>query len=86
LNQEKWTGKIEVYSYSHLPYCYLAIIDPQNGNGMAIVSHYLYETKRAETPIFHLDKVTNPVLFEKYYDSACALLKVSIPVNRHKSD
>lgn len=86
LSQANWTGNIEVYTYPHLPYCYLALVDPNDDNGMAIVSHYLYETKRAETPIFHLDKVTNPILFEKYYAMALSLLKDSTPVAKHKSN
>lgn len=75
--QRNLAEKFKVYTYAHLPYCYLALIDPTHENGAAIVSHYLYKTTRTETPMFHLDKATNPILFEKYHKMACDLLEDS---------
>ena len=60
-------GAFEVKTYSHFPYCYVLLVDPQQADGRAYISHYMHATKRADTPILEIHKASNPILFEKYY-------------------
>ena len=59
-------GTFEIKTYSHFPYCYVLLVDPQQADGRAYISHYMHATKRADTPIIEVHKASNPVLFEKY--------------------
>src|SRR5207237_616826 len=50
INAEKPRGSFEVYLYSHFPYCASIIVDGDDPDGRMLVSHYLYGTRRADTP------------------------------------
>jgi hypothetical protein len=70
-------GAFEIYTYAHFPYCYIMLVDPKEPNGRAHISHYMYGTKRSETPIVEVHKSANPLLFEKYREMVTNLLAVS---------
>ncbi|MEQ9480858.1 DUF5919 domain-containing protein [Coleofasciculus sp. F4-SAH-05] len=59
-------GSFELYLYSHFPYGNVIMVDPEEEDGCAFISHYLHGTKRADTPVFEVYKSSNPMLFEKY--------------------
>ena len=70
-------GAFEVYTYSHFPYCYILLIDPESPNGRAHISHYMHATKRSETPVIEVHKSVSPLLFERYSQMVSDLLASS---------
>jgi hypothetical protein len=70
-------GAFETYIYPHFPYCYMMLVDPDTPNGKVLVSHYLFTTKRADTPVIEVYKAVNPILFEQYHRVAKKLLASS---------
>jgi hypothetical protein len=67
-------GAFEIFVYSHFPSCYVMLVDPMEGEGRMLISHYLYATKRADAPVIEVRKSSNPILFEKYYKFVKTLL------------
>lgn len=67
-------GSFEVHVYSHFPYLHAMCIDPDSDRARMIVSHYLYETRRADTPYVQLSREENPLLFEKWSHSVEMLI------------
>ena len=65
-NQAGWPGSFKVFIYSHIPSCYVMLIDSEEDEGRALVSQYLCGVKRADTPIMEVYKSRNQVLFNKY--------------------
>jgi hypothetical protein len=70
-------GDFNIYKYNHIPHCYILLVDPEEINGRAYVSHYIFSSKRADTPILEIHKSSNPVIFEKYFTMVKNLLAQS---------
>ncbi len=68
------SGRFDIYIYNKLPTFHAVCVDPSTPNGKFFISHYMYETERAETPGISFSKFSNPELFEKYYNSIQQLL------------
>jgi hypothetical protein len=75
--QAGYPGRFELFTYSHFPYYYALMIDPENEEGRVSVSNYLYGLKRADNPVIEIHKSSAPILFEKYWESVNKLLKTS---------
>lgn len=67
LNSNGFKGKFELLAYSHIPSCYVMLVDPTTRGGRLQVSHYLQSVKRADTPVVEIHKAANPILFNTYY-------------------
>lgn len=76
-NSDGYPGKFDIFLYSHFPYCYVMMSDPNEKEGCALISHYLYATKRADTPVIEVYKSSNRILFEKYHQTLNKLLNDS---------
>lgn len=79
-DQAGYPGCFELFTYSHFPYYYALIIDPEKDEGKASVSNYLYGLKRADNPVIEIHKSSNPILFEKYWKSVKRLLETSTKI------
>ena len=55
-------------------------VDPTENHGRMLISHYMYDTKRADCPVVELRKDSNTVLFNKYYRAIKNLLDNSIKI------
>jgi len=62
-------GSFEVRVYDHFPYLHAMCIDPELDSARIIISHYLYATRRADTPYMELGRQENPALFDKWWGS-----------------
>ena len=58
--------KMGLFTYSHFPRCYIMLIDRTEPDGRALISHYLYGIKHANSPYIEIYKKSNPKLFSKY--------------------
>jgi 6-pyruvoyl-tetrahydropterin synthase len=76
-DQADYSGKFELFTYSHFPYYYALVIDPQQKQGKMSVSNYLYGLKRADNPVVNIYRYSNPILFDAYWKSISSLLKES---------
>ncbi len=69
IESHKFQGKMEMYTYNHIPNNHFLIVDPETPQARMIVSHYLYGITRANCPVMEFEKKDNRVLFRKYYNS-----------------
>lgn len=71
IDEKKYSGKIELFSYDYLPLLNGVFLDFNSSKpdvGEAFVSHYIpFMEKRSENPGFSFSKKYNPVLYRKYY-------------------
>ncbi|PHI21081.1 hypothetical protein CEQ90_05215 [Lewinellaceae bacterium SD302] len=72
-------GKIELYTYKHLPSQHFTLVDGGSRNGKMIVSHYLYGIPRADSPVIQIEKAVNPDLYRLYYRSYKAIVDEAQP-------
>lgn len=86
LGQQGGNGIFNVYTYPHFPYCYIAMIDPEDSHGQMIVSHYLYNIVRKDTPIYQIEKANNPILFDRYYKMVKEMKRESKLIASSKSN
>lgn len=78
-------GKLEVFTYRHLPHNYFLAIDPQDAKGAKMmISNYLYGLRRAECPVFEFSRKEQPILFHRYYASLSKLIKGAKKVDFEK--
>ena len=70
-------GSFDIYAYRHFPYFHAVCIDPKTEEGLMTVSHYLHDTRRAETPVLQFCKALNNEIFAKYWTSIKKLLTES---------
>ncbi|MEO1260632.1 MAG: hypothetical protein AAFZ15_17680 [Bacteroidota bacterium] len=75
LEQLPYPGKMEVYTYRHIPHQYMLAVDKDAKNGKFHVSHYLYGELRARCPIIECERSNNPALFLRYAASLKKLMK-----------
>lgn len=78
--QAGYPGCFELFIYSHFPYYYALMIDPEEDEGKVSVSNYLYGLKRADNPVFEIRKSSNPILFETYRQSMEKLITASTKI------
>ena len=69
-----YPGSFRVETYRHFPYFYATCIDANESDGRMRISHYMHSTKRAETPMLELSRISNSVAFNKYWQSINNLL------------
>ncbi len=65
----EYKGTFSVYVYSHLPCYSIQFVDPSTDNGRALISHYLYGVRNAQSPVIEISKSANQKMFETYYHS-----------------
>lgn len=73
-NSAGYAGKFKISTYSHFPYCYVMMIDPDEPEGCALISNYLHGVKRADIPTLTLYRSANQLMFDKYFDSVKKIL------------
>ncbi len=78
-------GEFVVACYSHFPYGFIILVDPDEDDGGVIVAHYVHGLKRAQVPIYHVEKSDNPVFVNKYADMA-RKLKSELSTSKVKSE
>jgi len=66
-------GKLQVFSYKHIPYAHFLIIDGDRRYGKLMTSPYLYATPRADCPVLEVHRPANPDLFKRYWSSFKAM-------------
>ncbi len=66
-------GKLEVFSYKHIPYAHFLIIDGDRRYGKLMTSPYLYAIPRADCPVVEVHRAANPDLFKRYWSSFKAM-------------
>jgi len=69
IESHNFPGKMEMYTYNHIPNNHFLIVDPETPQARMVVSHYLYGITRANCPVMEFEKKDNRVLFRKYYNS-----------------
>jgi len=74
----KFKGKMELYTYKHVPNNYFLAIDGRGISGKMMVSHYLYGERRASCPVFEFTKKDNRELFMLYRNSLNNLMKDAV--------
>jgi sugar-specific transcriptional regulator TrmB len=79
-NSAGYAGKFKISTYSHFPYCYVMMIDPDEPEGCALISNYLHGVKRADIPTLTLYRSANQLMFDKYSDSVKKILIDSIEI------
>jgi len=62
-------GSFEVFTYRHIPFSQVLVIDNEMEGAKMMVSHYLYGIKRADCPVLEFTKKDKPQLFKKYWES-----------------
>jgi len=67
--QMQLKGKFEIYTYKHIPYSLIYVVDGALPTGKMMVSPYLYGVRRANCPVLEFTKANQPVLFRKYWES-----------------
>lgn len=86
LRQRNGDGVFNVYLYPRFPYCYLIMIDPEDSHGQMIVSHYLHNLSRKDTPIYQIEKSHHPILFDRYAQMVTDLTAESKLIATSKPD
>lgn len=62
-------GTFEIFAYQHIPANYFMTVDGDSPDGKVMVSHYVYGLSRANCPVLEFSKKSNPVLYDRYWDS-----------------
>lgn len=68
-------GRMEIYTYQHVPNNYFLAIDGGGHSGKMMVSHYLFGERRANCPVLAFAKKDNKVLFQLYRKSLLTMMK-----------
>ncbi|MEM6700873.1 MAG: hypothetical protein AAF599_20895, partial [Bacteroidota bacterium] len=74
-------GRLELYTYRHIPYNNFLIIDGETAHGQMRVSHYMYGIKRANSPVVEISKNKNASLYRRYWRSYSAFVRDANKVN-----
>lgn len=74
---QDYKGVLRIFTYESLPYCYAMVIDPNEEDGKALISPYMYETKRADAPYIEIHKSVSPDLFKTVSTMVNSLLAAS---------
>lgn len=75
-----FAGKMEVYTYKHIPHQYMLALDKDLPAGKLHISHYLYGELRSNCPVIACYRKDNPVLYRRYTSSLSRLMKDAILV------
>jgi hypothetical protein len=63
------SGQFLVSTYNHIPYNHFCVIDPEKEYGKMIISPYIFGIKRADAPVYEINRTAHEHLFENYWKS-----------------
>ena len=64
-------GQFLVSTYNHIPYNHFCVIDPEKEYGKMIISPYIFGIKRADAPVYEINRKEHEYLFDNYWKSLC---------------
>jgi class 3 adenylate cyclase len=69
LKQMNLAGSFEIYTHPFFPLFHAQCIDGDDVEyGQMIVSNYVYETKRSQSPVLQFSRSSNPTMFNTYWN------------------
>lgn len=68
-------GKLEIYTYAHVPQAHYFVVDRNRPGGKMMVSHYIYGLPRGKCPVIAFTQKDKPQLFKKYKEGLEILMK-----------
>ena len=69
MNQLVHPGQFKLYKYQRYPNYHATVIDPEQPNGVIVISPYMYGLLRKNSPVIQVHKKDNKVLFHTYWKS-----------------
>lgn len=75
LKADGYPGKFKIYTYKHIPSNYFMSVDGGTITGKMVVSPYLYAELRAKCPKIEFNKMQNPILYRRYFESLRYLIR-----------